>query len=65
MIRILAKHQTAVDGVHWHIVAIGSGMQSALKTLNRRWLLSASYGRELWFDYGADTAVHRLTPMAC
>jgi hypothetical protein len=62
MIRILARHKTAVDGAHWHIVAVGSGMQSALKTLNRRWLLCASFGRELWFDYGADTAVKRLTP---
>jgi hypothetical protein len=37
-------------------------MQSALKTLNREWLLCASFGRELWFDHGADTAVKRLTP---
>ena len=62
MIRILARHQTAVDGVHWHIVATGSGMQSALKTLNRKWRLCASFGRELWFDHGADTAVKRLAP---
>jgi len=62
MIRILARHQTAVDGVHWHIVAVGSGMQSALKTLNRKWLLCASFGRELWFDHGADTSVKRLAP---
>ena len=60
MIRILARHQTAVDGVHWHIVATGSTMQSALKTLNCRWLLCASYGRELWFDNGA--GVKRLAP---
>jgi hypothetical protein len=62
VIRILARHQTATEGAHWHIVAVGSGMQSALKTLNRKWLLCASFGRELWFDNGADTAVKRLTP---
>jgi hypothetical protein len=62
VIRILARHQTAVDGSHWQIVAVGSGMQSALKTLNRKWLSCASFGRELWFDHGADTAVKRLTP---
>jgi hypothetical protein len=62
MIRILARHQTATEGAHWHIVAVGSGMQSALKTPNRKWLLCASYGRELWFDHGADTDVKRLAP---
>jgi len=62
MIRIFARHQTAVDGKHWHIVATGSTMKSALKTLNRRWELSASYGRELWYDNSRDSRFKRLAP---
>jgi hypothetical protein len=62
VIRILARHQTATEGAHWHIFVTARSMQSALKTLNREWLLCASFGRELWFDHGADTAVKRLTP---
>jgi hypothetical protein len=62
VIRILARHQTATEGAHWHIVATAHSMRLALKTLNRKRLLCASFGRELWFDHGADTAVKRLTP---
>jgi len=62
MIRIFARHHTAVDGAHWHVVAMGSSMQAALRELNRRWALAASYERELWYDNSEDSRFKRLAP---
>lgn len=62
MIRIFAKHGSTVHGTDWHIVATGRSMTLALTLLNRRWALSASYGRYLWFDNGFGTDLRRLAP---
>lgn len=62
MIRIFAKHGSIVYGTDWHIVASARSMPLALTLLNRRWLLCASYGRELWFDRGFGTEFCRLAP---